>query len=174
MYRMAGFHKVSEKQFVNDWIDKLGTGDEVLDNNTAREGYSKIKMPARATAGSAGYDFYVPCDIVLPAGKGIVILTGIRAEIEEGYALFIFPRSGLGFKFRMQLNNTIGVIDSDYFYSDNEGHIMISIFNDNRESKRISLPAGTAFAQGIFLPYFITYDDEASGVRNGGFGSTGM
>ena len=86
--------------------------------------------------------------------------------------LKIYPRSGLGFKFRLQLNNTVGIIDSDYFYSDNEGHIFIKITNDSNEGKTVQVKAGTGFAQGIFLEYGITVDDDATAVRNGGFGST--
>lgn len=83
-----------------------------------------------------------------------------------------YPRSGLGFKYRLQFNNTVGIIDSDYFYSDNEGHIFMKLTNDSNEGKTLSVEAGTGFAQGIFVEYGITVDDEASAVRNGGFGST--
>ena len=130
-------------------------------------------MPGRATVGSAGYDFYSPLDFVLSPGQTIKIPTGIRARIEDGWVLMIFPRSGLGFKFRIQLNNTVGIIDSDYYGSDNEGHIFIKITNDSNEGKTLSLKKGDGFAQGVFLPYGITSDDETAAVRNGGFGSTG-
>ena len=86
--------------------------------------------------------------------------------------LSIYPRSGLGFKYRFQLDNSVGIIDSDYARSDNEGHIFMRMTNDNREGKSLLVPAGTAFAQGIFLPFGITVDDDARGVRNGGLGST--
>ncbi len=86
--------------------------------------------------------------------------------------LTLYPRSGLGFKFRFQLDNSVGVIDSDYAYSDNEGHIFLRMTNDNREGKTLRIPTGTAFAQGIFLPFGITVDDDAQTTRNGGFGST--
>ena len=92
--------------------------------------------------------------------------------MNEDWVLCIYPRSGLGFKFRLQLNNTVGIIDSDYFYSDNEGHIFIKITNDSREGKTVELKTGDGFAQGIFMPYGITVDDETDGIRNGGFGST--
>ena len=95
--------------------------------------------------------------------------TGVRAEIDTGWVLQIFPRSSLGFKFRLQLNNTVGIIDSDYFYSDNEGHMFIKVTNDSREGKTVELGQGAGFAQGIFIPYGITADDECSDVRNGGF-----
>ena len=117
-------------------------------------------MPERATVGSAGYDFYSPLDFVLEPGQTIKIPTGIRAKIEDGWVLMIFPRSGLGFKFRIQLNNTVGIIDSDYYGSDNEGHIFIKITNDSNEGKTLSLKKGDGFAQGVFLPYGVTSDDE--------------
>lgn len=92
--------------------------------------------------------------------------------MEENWVLKCYPRSGLGFKYRLQLNNTVGIIDSDYFYSDNEGHIFSKITNDTNEGKTIEIAAGTGFMQGIFVEYGITVDDDADAVRNGGFGST--
>ena len=85
----------------------------------------------------------------------------------------LYPRSGLGFKFRLQLDNTVGIIDSDYYFSDNEGHIFAKITNDSRENKALHITAGSGFMQGIFTEYGITADDDATEIRNGGFGSTG-
>lgn len=161
MKRIAQFEKVSIEQFRSG--SELSNADEV---------YASIKLPHRATSGSAGYDIFAPFDIILAPGETAKIPTGIRAKIEDGWVLKIYPRSGLGFKFRLQLNNTVGIIDSDYYFSDNEGHIFIKITNDTNEGKTVEIPAGTAFAQGIFVEYGITYDDDAQGVRNGGFGST--
>ncbi len=84
----------------------------------------------------------------------------------------LYPRSGLGFKFRLQLDNTVGIIDSDYYFSDNEGHIFAKLTNDSKEGKTVTVAAGTGFMQGIFTEYGITEDDDTAGVRNGGFGST--
>lgn len=84
----------------------------------------------------------------------------------------IYPRSGLGFKYRLQLNNTVGVIDSDYFYSDNEGHMFIKMTNDSNEGKILDVAAGQGIAQGIFMQYGIVEDDDTTEERNGGFGST--
>lgn len=134
--------------------------------------YDNLKIPKRATKGSAGYDFYLPFDMSLKPGESVKIPTGIRVKIDEGWVLKLYPRSGLGFKFRLQLNNTVGIIDSDYFNSDNEGHIYAKVTNDSNEGKTIELKAGDAFMQGIFVEYGITFDDEAEGIRNGGFGST--
>ena len=163
------FEKVSSSRFRSDWADTFaGESAEKI-----QKIYEEIRMPVRATVGSAGYDFYSPLDFVLTPGQTIKIPTGIRARIEDGWVLMIFPRSGLGFKFRIQLNNTVGIIDSDYYGSDNEGHIFIKITNDSNEGRTLSLKKGDGFAQGVFLPYGVTSDDETAAVRNGGFGSTG-
>lgn len=158
MKRIAEFLKVSKEQFVADG------GQETS--------YEKIKLPRRATAGSAGYDFFTPTAFTLNPGESIKIAAGIRARISDGWMLSIYPRSGLGFKYRLQLNNTVGIIDSDYFFSDNEGHIQIKLTNDSREGKILSLEEGQAFCQGIFTEYGITADDDVTTERNGGFGST--
>ena len=153
---------------MEDWKDTFGevSAEEV------QEIYEGISLPVRATAGSAGYDFFAPVEITLQPGETVKIPTGIRVEMEQDWVLKCYPRSGLGFKYRLQLNNTVGIIDSDYFYSDNEGHIFAKLTNDTNEGKTLVIPAGTGFMQGIFVEYGITVDDAAEGVRNGGFGST--
>jgi dUTP pyrophosphatase len=168
MKRIAKFHKVSYEQFLKDWVDTFPATEETKIKGI----YEAIELPKRATTGSAGYDFYSPLDISLSPGKEIKIPTGIRVEIEENWVLKCYPRSGLGFKFRLQMNNTVGIIDSDYFHSDNEGHIFAKMTNDTKEGKTVELQAGTGFMQGIFVEYGITIDDEAKEKRNGGFGST--
>ena len=164
MERIAKFLKVSEDNFISS-LDGFSKEE-------AKRIYEDIKLPLRATKYSAGYDFYAPFDFTLKPGETIKIPTGIRAKMREDYALFLLPRSGLGFKYRLQLNNTIGLIDADYFYSDNEGHIFAKITNDSNEGKVISVKKGEAFIQGVFLSYGITEDDEVNTIRNGGFGST--
>ncbi len=166
MQRIARFHKVSYEQFKKDWIDTFGEEEGI------KEIYESINLPRRATAGSAGYDFYAPVDFVVKPGESVKIPTGIRVEMEEGWVLKCYPRSGLGFKYRLQLNNTVGIIDSDYFYSDNEGHMFAKITNDTNEDKTVELVQGAGFMQGIFVEYGITVDDKVTEVRNGGFGST--
>lgn len=168
MQRIAKFHKVSKEQFLKDWT-------ETFPECGAQEAagiYESVRLPRRATAGSAGYDFYAPSDIVLAPGETVKIPTGIRAEMEAGWVLKCYPRSGLGFKYRLQLNNTVGIIDSDYFYSDNEGHIFAKLTNDSKEGKTVKVALGEGFMQGIFIEYGITVDDDVTDVRNGGFGST--
>ena len=160
MQRIAQFMKVSPERFAADW------------QFDCPNPYEKLKLPRRGTAGSAGYDFYSPLDFTLAPGEFIKIPTGIRARIDEGWVLTIYPRSGQGFKYRLQLYNSVGVIDSDYFDAANEGHIQIKIVNANEEGKTLSVRRGEAFAQGVFLPYGVTVDDDAADVRTGGFGST--
>lgn len=159
MNRIAQFFPVSTAQLAKDW-------------NFSAPMPESIRLPQRATAGSAGYDFYAPAGFELKPGETVLMPTGVRARMDEGWVLMLFPRSGLGFKYRLQLNNTVGVIDSDYFDAKNEGHIMLKLTNDSNEEKTLTVAAGDAVAQGVFLPYGITVDDGATGQREGGFGST--
>ena len=168
MKRIAKFHKVSLEQFLEGWMGEFPESSK----REAEEIYESIQLPRRATRGSAGYDFYTPFNIILKPGEMVKVPTGIRVEMEEGWVLKLYPRSGLGFKFRLQLNNTVGIIDSDYFYSDNEGHIFAKLTNDSKEGKVVCIEKGTGFMQGIFVEYGITVDDDAVELRNGGFGST--
>ena len=168
MKRIAKFHKVSFEQFAKDWKDTFPAADDKEIQDT----YEKISLPVRATAGSAGYDFFAPVKITLKPGETVKIPTGVRVWMEQDWVLKCYPRSGLGFKFRLQLNNTVGIIDSDYYYSDNEGQIFAKITNDSNEGKTVEVEAGDGFMQGIFVQYGITLDDDVTEVRNGGFGST--
>lgn len=185
---VAKFEKVSFDQYKKDMEPSSLSEDEV------RIIYDNIKLPRRATKGSAGYDFFAPYRFTLTPGDTIKIPTGIRVKIDDGWFLACVPRSGLGFKYRFQLDNTIGVVDADYYSSDNEGHIFVKATMDYKEQdtvsatdlfstffehdfsklqpKTMTIEPGSAFVQGIFLPYGLTVDDNATGIRNGGFGST--
>lgn len=155
---MNKFEKISLNRFSLDMSDKCG--------------YEDVKLPRRATKNSAGYDFFSPFDFSLTAGESVKVPTGIRVLLDDDKVLLIAPRSGLGFKYRLQLDNTLGVVDADYSGSDNEGHIFIKITNDSKENKTLSVKKGEAFAQGIIVQFFKTIDDNATAERNGGFGST--
>lgn len=175
MYRVGEFEKVSFSQFfdaMKELID-IGNAEETTREAYIRTLYEDIVLPERKTKGSAGYDFHAPFCFHLPPCRSLKIPTGIRVKIEDGWWLGCLPRSSLGFKYRMQLDNTMGVIDQDYYYSDNEGHIFIKVTNDSIDGREIRVNAGDSFAQGIFLPYGVTYSDNAEGIRNGGMGSTG-
>lgn len=168
MNKISQFFKVSKDRFMSDSAGLLSDYTE----EQRSEMYDNIRLPVRATAGSAGYDFYIPFSAVIMPGQTITVPTGIRTRIDNGWFLMCCPRSGLGFKFRLRLDNTVGIIDSDYFGADNEGHIMIRVTNESNSGKILELKQGDAFAQGIFIPFGITVDDNAADKRTGGFGST--
>lgn len=174
MNRIAKFEKVSWEQFLKDWKATFDfyTYANYYTDEKIKEIYDAIKLPKRATKGSAGYDFFSPIKITMQPGQTIKIPTGIRCKMSEGWVLKCYPRSGLGFKYRLQLNNTVAIIDEDYYYSDNEGHIFAKITNDTNENKIVNVKKGDGFMQGIFVQYGITEDDDVTEIRNGGFGST--
>lgn len=181
--QIATFEKVSLKQYIKD-CDSLSN---YYDHGDYESEYEKIKIPSRATSGSVGYDFYLPFGICLNVGESIVIPTGIRCKMEEGYSLDIYPKSGLGFKNFTTIANTVGIIDSDYYYSDNEGHIMVKLINrghavtrdrlnpNNVVCKVLTRDQGESFVQGIFHECFGATNDNDNTemkIRNGGFDST--
>ena len=168
MKRIAKFEKVILVQFAEGWTDTFGE----VSQEEIKKIYDEIRLPKRATSGSAGYDFFAPTAFTLAPGETVKIPTGVRVWMEPEWVLKCYPRSGLGFKFRLQLNNTVGIIDSDYYYSDNEGQIFAKLTNDSNEGKTVELKSGEGFMQGIFVEYGITLDDDVTEVRNGGFGST--
>lgn len=163
---IAIFEKVSLEQFVKNAVEKG------VDEVDARAAYEKIELPMASTSGSAGFDFYTPFPIELEPGESKFIPTGIRCKMKERWALMMMPRSGHGTKYRLQLDNTIGLIDQDYYYGDNEGHIMIKLTNDTKENKNFVLPANGKFVQGVFC-YTGTAKDAIKDIkRTNGFGST--
>ena len=151
-----GFERISIEQQLED----LGN---VMD----------IKLPKRATAKSAGYDFYVPYSFSLKPSEEIKLPTGIKAYMQEDEILKIHPRSSLGFSYYARLANSCGIIDADYYDNENnEGHIWIKLRNES-EDKFLEIERGEAIAQGIFHKYLIVDDDDFEGEeRKGGIGST--
>lgn len=168
--RVALFEKVSEEQYVSDM---LGHNLINVEDKRVLDWYKAIELPRRGTKGSAGYDFICPVDISLKPGEELVVCSGIRCMMKENWVLKVYPRSSSGTKYRVQFNNTVPILDSDYYYADNEGHIMFKIINDGREGKVFELKKGEKLCQGIFVEYGITFDDDVSTERTGGFGSTG-
>lgn len=162
--RVGKFEKISLEQWHKDYgDDSEGIADKKLNEI--------IKIPTRATKGSAGYDIVTPFDIDLQIGESMKVPTGLKCQVDNGWFLGIFSKSGLGFKYSLRLGNSVGIIDEDYYNNENnEGHIWVKIQNDG--DKEFHLDAGKAFCQGIFLPYGITYEDESEGIRQGGLGST--
>ena len=156
--KIRGFETVSPEQILKD--------TEGMDVEL------HVKLPQRATRYSAGYDCYAPFDITLEPGEDIKVPTGIRSYMQPGEVLIAAPRSGLGFKYYCRLANTLAVIDSDYFFSDNEGHIFIKLRNEG--DKTLTIKQGDGMCQFIFMPFLLADGDsfDKGEKRNGGFGST--
>lgn len=170
--KRAKFEKVSPNQFLEAFANnykEFSCAGDVLE--LISKLYENIELPKRGTSGSAGYDFKSPLNVEIQPGESFTFVTGIRCWMSQEYFLMIVPRSSLGFKYKLTLDNTVGIIDSDYYDSDNEGHIMIKVTNNS--DKVLFVNKGDKIAQGIFLPYIKTDDDDVTEKRNGGIGSTG-
>lgn len=162
------FEKVSFLTFLQSVRNCFGYS---IPDSSVEEIYNSIKLPKRSTSGSAGYDFFSPFPLEFIPNSYQVIPTGIKfITTNPSVFLAIVPRSGLGFKYGSHLSNTIGIIDSDYSQSDNEGHIMVKLTGE----KQFSIEEGKAFCQGIIIPYLTVDYDNTTAIRNGGFGSTGV
>jgi dUTP pyrophosphatase len=154
------FEKISYTQFKKDNIDTMC-------------GYEQIKLPQRATKSSAGYDIYSVKSFELKPRQSILLPTGIKVQVDSDKAFFIIPRSGQGFKYKVQLYNTIGLIDADYYNNEkNEGHIWVKLYNDSPDGETLKVEQGDSICQGVILKYYTIDNDCADGVRKGGFGST--
>ena len=196
---IAKFHKVSEDQFVKDvlennditkgsikkYLDDYSTEftnsintitDEVIERFIRKEIYPNIKLPKRATIGSAGYDFFFPFPkYILTYEESIKIPTGIKCEMDIKWVLTEHVRSGMGFKHQITMSNTVGIIDADYYNNkDNEGHIFVKLVNRSLDHKSIVLKRDEGYCQGVFLMYGLTIDDNTDGTRIGGLGSTNI
>lgn len=168
---MNKFEKISEGEYDKTVLNEFKIKNGVLDYTQ----YDDLTIPHRATSKSAGYDFYSPISFVLKPNQSIKVPTCIKCQLEDHCFLMLVPRSSYGFKYRMQLDNTIGIIDADYYNNEsNEGHIYIKITNDNKEGKNLQVNKGDAFAQGIILKFEVSNDGNITAQRVGGIGSTSM
>lgn len=128
---IAEFSKVPLDEFITTFkningYEKLTEMEEAVVTKI----WEKIELPKRSTDGSAGYDIRTPYGFTLNLGDNILIPTGIRCEFDKNYGMFILPRSGLGTKKRLMMANTVPLIDSDYSFADNTGHIMLKLCYD--------------------------------------------
>lgn len=160
---MRKFEIISEKQW------ELDIEEEFM----SQCGIEAHIVPHRGTKHSAGYDFISPIKIVVKAHEMTKIPTGIKAAMEPDEALFIYPRSSIGFKTGIRLANTVGIVDSDYYNnSNNEGHIFIKFYNPTDKDFEINI--GDKIAQGVFMKYLtVDNEEEIDTERTGGLGSTG-
>lgn len=132
-----------------------------------------IKLPTRADVGSAGYDFYIVDDITINPGETVIAPTYVKAKMDLDVVLLLYVRSSIGLKRRLSLANGTGVIDSTFYGNpDNDGNIGIALYNYGTEPQ--TLKAGERVAQGVFVKYYTTVDDNTiNTVRTSGFGSSG-
>ena len=155
---MRYFEKISFERFKKDVTDDIKL-------------YEEYQLPKRSTKCSAGYDFSSLIDFTLNPGETIKIPTGVKVNMESDEVLFLIVRSSMGFKYNVRMCNQVGIIDKDYYNnSSNEGHIWIKLQNHGDEDYIIK--KGDAFAQGIFMKYFLVDGDNILEERIGGLGST--
>ena len=154
------FEKITREQWVKDMVNlhhlEPPTEEHLEEINKLYDG---IKLPKRATKYSAGYDFYVSGDVAILSEDSYIIPTGIR--------------SGIGFRTGVRLMNTVGIIDADYWEGNNEGHIMVKLYNPmssySNSTGHLQIKDGDAIVQGVITEYH-TCDDEEEIVekRTGG------
>ena len=166
MKKVAKFEKVSFEQFKKDWKDTFGKD---ISEEEIKEIYDGIKLPRRATVGSAGHDISIPFTATIEPNSSLKIPTGIRCKMKDDYVMLVFPRSSLGIKKGLVILNTIPVIDSDYYNADNEGHIFICI--KNASNNMMELSKGDNIVQAVFVPFGVS-DIDVISKRVGGIGST--
>lgn len=132
--------------------------------------FEKVKeygiIPKRQTKHSAGYDFYIPEDIIINPDEKIFLPLGVSAQMEEDDVLLINIRSSIGIKKGIILSNIQGVIDSDYYPNE----IYLGIWNTSNQVQKF--PMGERLCQGIFVKYQTAEEDDVHEERNGGIGST--
>lgn len=170
------FEKITREQWVKDMVNLYSFGSLSEENlEKINKLYDGIKLPKRATKHSAGYDFYISGDGAISAENSGIILTGIRwvcdKEEDKNKVLQIYPRSGIGFRTGVRLMNTVGIIDADYWEGNNEGHIMVKLYNPMNAS--FEAKDGDAIVQGVITEYYTCDDEEEiAEKRTGGMGST--
>lgn len=133
-----------------------------------------INLPVRKTKFSAGYDVEAAEDIVIPAFKpGVkptLIPTGLKAYCQDDEYYMLVNRSS-GPKKGLVMANSIGIVDKDYYGNEsNDGHFYFQFYNVFDHD--IEIKKGDCIGQVIFQKYLICDNDDASGVRTGGIGST--
>lgn len=134
--------------------------------------HPNAKIPKRATVDSAGFDLHCVDDFTIKAGEHLPVHTGLVFEIPHGFAMLLYPRSGMAKKHGLTLSNAVGVVDSDY-----RGEIIVLLHNAG--NYEVNFKAGDRVAQAVIhkLPDIELVEcEELSETERGerGFGSTGL
>jgi len=135
--------------------------------------HEETQLPIRSDSRSAGFDFFCPIDVLLHPGEKKLIFTNVKAYMQDGEMLQMFPRSSMGIKKGLMLSNTVGIIDASYYENEsNDGNIGLPLLNTS--GKGLEIKRGERICQGIFVPYLIADEDTVlHAERKGGFGSSG-
>jgi dUTP pyrophosphatase len=131
-----------------------------------------ISLPAYGTEEAAGFDLAAALDMVVPAGRVVLVRTGLIIEVPTGHCLAIFARSSTPLKRGLMVANGVGIIDPDYCGPADE--VMIQVLNFTGAD--VEVRRGDRLAQGIILPApRVQWEEveEIAGVTRGGFGATG-
>ncbi|EKF50936.1 Deoxyuridine 5'-triphosphate nucleotidohydrolase [Lactococcus garvieae DCC43] len=124
-------------------------------------------MPERATKGSAGYDISASETVTIQPGEIKLVSTGLAVQMAQDDVMLLIDRSSNPRKRGLILSNSVGVIDHDYFPNEFKGMFT------NITDKPVTIEAGQRIMQAVFVKYGRVDDDNATGQRTGGFGSTG-
>ena len=186
----------SEEKAVREFIEEIKSNDELSDNkkdmlimilekgilasidiyNNPRERIivqiEKLNpnaiIPTYAHPTDAGADIYSAESVVVAAGETKIIKTGIKIAIPKGYAVFLYPRSGMSAKTKIRLANSVGVIDSQY-------NKEIGVIFDNNGEEDYQINVGDRIGQFVIMPVPMIEWKETNIKESdrGGFGSTG-
>lgn len=134
------------------------------------EQYDSVFDAVSDTKGALTLDAIAPL-VKAAKAKPTLIPTGIKCRLDPDTFLQLSIRSSSPLKYWIILANGVGIIDADYYNNpDNEGHIYFQVIN--LSPIPIQIKKGDAIGQGIIMNYIKTNTDSATGMREGGFGST--
>lgn len=133
-----------------------------------------IHLPVRKTKNSAGYDVEAAEDIIIPpfqlGGKPTLIPTGLKAYCQDDEYYILVNRSS-GPKKGLVMSNSIGIVDADYYGNEtNDGHFYFQYYNILNHD--LEIKKGDVIGQVIFQKFLMVDEDQAEGIRIGGFGTT--
>ena len=145
---------------------------EIVNEKFRENDLDNIKLPTRATEGSNAYDFYNPTTFIIQPGETKIIWTDIKIKLDKNKVFLLLPRSSIGIKKHLMLANTMGIIDSDYYSSEeSDGNIGMALYNYGNQLVRVE--KGERIVQGFITDSYLCDDDNVTTKRKGGMGSSG-